>query len=67
MPLHPMFDVVLVSTSPDDVPIYKVEVAHTTGRKRYDDWAWTSVADAEAEIPRLQAEGKLPRDSELFD
>lgn len=66
MPIHPMFNAVRVEGGPDEPGIYKIEIAYPAGRWRFEDRAYSSPDEARADIPTLQAQGRLPKNSELF-
>lgn len=66
MPIHPMFQIANVSPSPVDTPIYEIQVRYSRAPLwKYKDRGYTSVAEAEADIPLLQAQGVLPSDDAL--
>lgn len=65
MTIHPMFSVARVEGDPMKPGVFKIQIAYRTGTWTYEDRAYASAEEAYADIPILQAEGCLPKNSEL--
>lgn len=63
--MHPMIEVERLTTSPADAPVFGIVIKYPAGEWRYQDRHWESESAALAEIPMLQATGRLPTDDEL--
>jgi hypothetical protein len=63
--MHPMIDIIRLDRSPISDPEFGLVINYPEGQWRFKDRTWGSVEEARAEVPTLQATGRIPSDDEL--
>lgn len=64
--MHPLISIDRVS-GPTDDPIFAISVRYPDRIWNFNDRLFSSVAEAEAAVPELQATRRIPTDAELTD